>query len=476
MAAGEEKVSLMTYLDTVPDDAKIYVVKPGDTTPYYTTKAALLSGIAGGTTPGINAVLTVDDTVTNQDQIFQLSATQFIKINRAAQRIEFWNTAVDAVNPMSVYSLGSVTIRRSSDNVNSAHDANSFYIEDPDTNVAVSIGVSEGIPEFGLTNDTNNTGYRVGVIINDGVLYLLPTGASSPLATQLYVDDKVAGLLDLRGNHDASSNTFPTTGGSGTAGAILKGDLWLVSVAGVLNGVAVNIGDSFYAKIDSPTSSDWSVLESNLGYVAENAANKTDTMTGNEASSTKYLSAKGVYDWIGSLGYATASAVTAALGFKADKSTSAYSKKVNKTSATADEVEVPYRSDGWQTYTDTVTATGTLNGTPTQTYKWRRDDDCVEFWFNSVYSSAGATITQLQIPMPSDLPNPLVPNGFTGASVVLFIGTGQASASLTTVTPSASDMYSAIRRNSGDNDFEFIINTASAAYISYRMYIKYPIS
>ncbi|HNB54659.1 MAG TPA: hypothetical protein PK530_22110, partial [Anaerolineales bacterium] len=34
-----------------------------------------------------------------------------------------------------------------------------------------------------------------------------------------------------------------------------------------------------------------------LGYTAENSANKTDAMAGNTASSTKYLSAKGVYDW-----------------------------------------------------------------------------------------------------------------------------------------------------------------------------------
>lgn len=48
MASGEKKVSAMDFLETVPDNAKIYVVIPGDTTPYYTTKAALLAGISGG--------------------------------------------------------------------------------------------------------------------------------------------------------------------------------------------------------------------------------------------------------------------------------------------------------------------------------------------------------------------------------------------------------------------------------------------
>ena len=43
-----------------------------------------------------------------------------------------------------------------------------------------------------------------------------------------------------------------------------------------------------------------------LGYTAENVANKTDVMAGNTTSSVKYLSAKGVYDWVISLGYQVA--------------------------------------------------------------------------------------------------------------------------------------------------------------------------
>ena len=39
----EIKVSAMTLLSSIPDDAKIYIVVPGDTTPYYTTKIDLLS-------------------------------------------------------------------------------------------------------------------------------------------------------------------------------------------------------------------------------------------------------------------------------------------------------------------------------------------------------------------------------------------------------------------------------------------------
>lgn len=94
-------------------------------------------------------------------------------------------------------------------------------------------------------------------------------------AVKTYADSLVAGLLDDRGSYNASINTFPTTGGSGTAGAVLKGDFWYVSAAGTLGGVAVNIGDSFRALVDTPgqTATNWSVLEGNLGFVPYNSTN-----------------------------------------------------------------------------------------------------------------------------------------------------------------------------------------------------------
>ena len=114
-----------------------------------------------------------------------------------------------------------------------------------------------------------------------------------------YADQLVVGLLDDRGNYNASGNTFPNTGGSGAGGAILKGDLWTVSVAGTLGGVAVTPGDLVRALVDAPgqTASNWAVSETNFGYAAENAANKATTMTGNTASNIVYLTAKAVYDW-----------------------------------------------------------------------------------------------------------------------------------------------------------------------------------
>lgn len=112
-----------------------------------------------------------------------------------------------------------------------------------------------------------------------------------------YADTLVVGLWDDRGAYDASVNTFPASGGSGTAGAILKGDIWVVSVAGILGGAAVGIGDTVRALVNTPgqTASNWALQENNIGYVPENAANKVTSISG-ASTDTQYPSAKLVYD------------------------------------------------------------------------------------------------------------------------------------------------------------------------------------
>lgn len=101
--------------------------------------------------------------------------------------------------------------------------------------------------------------------------------AAAQAAAQAYADGLVVGLWDDRGAFDASGGAYPSTGGSGTAGAILKGDIWTISVAGTLpTGQVVEIGDVVRALINTPgnTQANWAITQNNIGYVAENAANK----------------------------------------------------------------------------------------------------------------------------------------------------------------------------------------------------------
>ena len=115
-----------------------------------------------------------------------------------------------------------------------------------------------------------------------------------------YADGLVVGLLDDRGSFDASDSVWPSTGGSGIAGAIKKGDIWYISVEGTLGGVLAKVGYSIRALTDNPgqTASNWDMLNVGLGYVPENVINKKQTVTNSE---TDYPSGKAVYDELAAL-------------------------------------------------------------------------------------------------------------------------------------------------------------------------------
>ena len=106
--------------------------------------------------------------------------------------------------------------------------------------------------------------------------------AAAVASSNAYADSLVVGLWDDRGNYNASSNIYPTTGGSGTAGAIKKGDTWLITVAGTLpTNQVVEPGDTLRALSDTPgqTQGNWAILQ----------ANSTGTIIGN----TIYVSTNG---------------------------------------------------------------------------------------------------------------------------------------------------------------------------------------
>lgn len=106
-----------------------------------------------------------------------------------------------------------------------------------------------------------------GTMTGDLILNANATNSLGAVTLQ-QLQGYVVGLWDDRGNYDASGNVFPSSGGSGTVGAIVKGDIWTISVAGILGGTAVRIGDTVRAKVDSPgsTAGNWAIQEAALGY------------------------------------------------------------------------------------------------------------------------------------------------------------------------------------------------------------------
>lgn len=122
--------------------------------------------------------------------------------------------------------------------------------------------------------------------------------AGSDLATMSYVLSVASGTLNVRGNYDASSNLFPTTGGSGPAGAVKKGDFWICSVAGTLTtaqgAIATTPGDWIVALVDTPaqTAANWDVVGHEIGYTPANDTlvvhlAGTETVTGVKRFNTR---------------------------------------------------------------------------------------------------------------------------------------------------------------------------------------------
>src|SRR5687768_5025930 len=100
--------------------------------------------------------------------------------------------------------------------------------------------------------------------------------------TELYL--AITSGLDFRGNFDASGGAYPTSaaGGSGTAGAVLKADFWIISVGGTLpTGQVVEAGDWVVAKIDTPgnTQANWSIIQNNIGFTPQNIINTAVALT-----------------------------------------------------------------------------------------------------------------------------------------------------------------------------------------------------
>lgn len=129
----------------------------------------------------------------------------------------------------------------------------------------------------------NTLGFTPENVANKSIDGTLTTNSDilypSQKAVKTYVDASVTGILDDRGNYTPSVTSpgpWPTTGGSGPGGTILKGDIWFCANNGFLGTVAVVTGASFRAIVDSPgqTAGNWNILNVGLGYTPENIANK----------------------------------------------------------------------------------------------------------------------------------------------------------------------------------------------------------
>jgi len=103
------------------------------------------------------------------------------------------------------------------------------------------------VPIMGLVAWVDDDGEGVTF---DGAAWTVTSSDLSTYATQAYVNAALVGLVDLKGDYNASTNTPDLdTSPSG----ILKGDAWECSVAGTFFTFDLDVGDIVVAKQDDPT-------------------------------------------------------------------------------------------------------------------------------------------------------------------------------------------------------------------------------
>ena len=193
-------------------------------------------------------------------------------------------------------------------------------------------------------------------------------------AAQAYAEGLVVGLWDDRGGYDASVNLFPSTGGSGTAGAIVRGDVWLLTGAGTLGTSSVQVGQTIRALVDTPAQ-----VEANWA-ISFGGSGAPDAPT---AGADKYIKSNATADgWI----YKTTAEVTAEVtGLTAGKAqqvdqTVAATVRAATTDLTGESIE--------GTLSDTGVAITAFHGVAGVTYKRK----CLGG--GQIIAGAGLTILQ----------------------------------------------------------------------------------
>lgn len=157
---------------------------------------------------------------------------------------------------------------------------------------------------------------------------------------------------------------------------------------------------------------------------------------------------------------------------------SAHMMLANNTSGATELAEVDFNSPA-SVITLTASIAFTAGAAPTtvigNTYSWRRVGDFCDFVMNLSYTNDGTTLTQILIDLPSDMPAPAIPTGFTGADAYIYPIEARAMQNATG-TGLANSGGSFIKRNAADNGFEIRLQYASGTYSHFITSGQYPVA
>jgi hypothetical protein len=146
------------------------------------------------------------------------------------------------------------------------------------------------------------------------------------------------------------------------------------------------------------------------------------------------------------------------------KSIPAYSILANNTNATANGTSQNFK-DTSGTYTGSIAWNGTAPTGGNLTYRWTRIGKMVTINISLIYAVAGTTNSQVTIALPSDAPLPTKPAGLTSALNLLYPITGSLNITNSTQV-TANTFRGAMRSNTANNGFEFILSTTGVSALN----------
>lgn len=165
--------------------------------------------------------------------------------------------------------------------------------------VAIGTNVQAFNSATALTTDTLND-FAVptaSLALNSQKITGLAAGvASTDAATKGQVDTAVASDITLKGAYNANTNS-PNLDSSPSAGTILTGDHYVVSVAGTFYTEALQEGDSLISEVDNPSSiGDWIITNSQIvtpivtANIADEAVTEGKLYISNAGNNGEFLS------------------------------------------------------------------------------------------------------------------------------------------------------------------------------------------
>lgn len=181
-----------------------------------------------------------------------LLGTNYTFFNNSSQPIPIKNFTNNTITTVSVGAILTINL---CNNINSAGD---WKLQSGGGMALVSNPTAN---DFLMTNSS-------GQAIDSGLSFSTSPSSNSP--TEIIPSSVIQSIFStfktFRGSYDASSNVFPSTGGSGAGGAIVAGNTWLVTVGGTLGGKIVYPNDQLLALVNNPaqSSANWFIANTDI--------------------------------------------------------------------------------------------------------------------------------------------------------------------------------------------------------------------